>query len=268
MIKKTDNLFLSDLDSLRLLMDGMPTAIGVAELKPGREGALILPEGRIVFFNRRWEELFGFGLSDVRTAAESTERLYPDPAYRALCYRLRQEAVAQAEREARPALPIALKIRVADGTTREFLTGTSVIGNRMVVSMEEMDLWESPQLDESASLKNGVIAVHRSGAAQQLVPISSIAAIIAEGKYTAVLSGSSTIRDHRGIGEWEHLLSAKEFVRIDRSTIVRVGWIHAIQTYGRGARLSFAHAAVELDIGRAGRERLMSLLPLKPSRRL
>jgi len=161
--KKTDNLFLSDLHSLRLLMDGMPAAIGVAELQPGREGGLIRPEGRIIFFNRRWEELLGFGLGEVRTAGESTARLYPDPEYRAQCYRLRQEAVAQAERESRPARPIALKVRVADGSTREFLTGTTVIGNRMVVSMEEMTVAEPAwQQSVSAGSKGGVLAVHRA----------------------------------------------------------------------------------------------------------
>lgn len=264
----SDNLFFSEVELLRQLMDGMPVAIGVAELEPGKKSGAITPGGKILYYNRRWEELFGFGLGDVRTAAEATERLYPDPAYRAECFRLRQEAVTAAAREGRPAYPITLKVRVADGSTRNLLTGTTVIGNRMVVSMEEFpDSVKSGAESIPSRRKAGMIHVGRSGSPEILIDPGSVAAVIAEGKYSKILAGVSMIPDRRGLGEWESLLPRKDFSRLDRSSLVRIGWIHAVRAYGRGARLSFAHAAVELDIGRVARGRLMELLPFRSTRR-
>lgn len=260
----SDSLFLSDMGSLRQFMDGMPVAIGVAELIPGSGGGVVAPQGRIVFYNRRWKELFGFGVGDVGTAAEATERLYPDPEYRAECYRLRQEAVAHGAREGRPARPLRLRVRVADGSARDLLTGTTVIGNRMVVSMEELPE-KTGQPERSSRRKARTLPVGRSGSPDILIDPASVAAVVAEGKHARILVGASMHPDRRSLREWESILPRREFSRLDRSTLVRTAWIHAIRSYGRGARLSFAHAAVELDIGRAGRERLMSLISRKRS---
>jgi PAS domain-containing protein len=263
--KKRDGIFLSKIDPLQELMHGMPVAIGVAELEPGVEGGTISPRGKVLFYNQRWQEMFGFGIRDVTTAAEATERLYPDPVYRAECYRRRQQAVAEAEMEGRPSRPIKLSVRVADGSTRTLLTGTTVIGNRMVVSMEELpeDPLKSLTLTRAASRK---ISVGRSGSAEILIDPDAVAAVLAEGKYSKILAGASLIPDRRTLGEWESLLPQKEFSRLDRSSLVRTSWIHAIRAHGRGARLSFAHAAVEIDIGRTARERLMNLLPFLSSK--
>lgn len=104
------------------------------------------------------------------------------------------------------------------------------------------------------------VAVHRSGSTRELVAVDTIVAVTADDKYSLVVSGSRQYRDHRTLREWEQLLGGRGFVRIDRSTLVDPARVVAVQPLGRGARLAFQNCAVEVDIGRAGRERLEEVL--------
>jgi DNA-binding LytR/AlgR family response regulator len=248
------NLFASDLESLKLLMEEMPVAIGIAEIKSGgAPSKLVQPEAEIVYYNRRWRETFGFDVADVITTAEATRRLYPDPAYRAKVIGWRNRAVSESMHQGTPTRTDKISVRVADGTTRLFLTGTTVIGNRFMVSMEE--------ITESAhGSGKRVLSVSRSGSSEHLLEIGTIAAVVADRKYSVVLSGTKEYPDRRSIGEWEELLAGEGFERIDRSTLIKIPWIYAMQSLGRGARISFAHAAVTLQVGRTGRERLAQVL--------
>jgi two-component system, LytTR family, response regulator len=104
------------------------------------------------------------------------------------------------------------------------------------------------------------IVVHRSGSARELLAIETIVAVTAEDKYSRVASGSREYPDHRTLREWEEMLGDRGFVRIDRSTLVDPARIVSLQPVGRGARLAFRHCAVEIEIGRAGRERLEQVI--------
>lgn len=258
------SLFRSDLDFLKRLVEQMPVAIGIATLDRKSAGEMVKPEAKIVYYNLKWRDTFGFGMEEATTADDATKRLYPDPEQRAENYRRRNEAAEKSRASGKPAAPLRMRARVADGTTRTFLTGTTVIEDLMVVSMEDVTAME--QISASASgeeMKSERVALSRSGSAEIFVRLDSIAAVEADRKYSRVLSGSSWILDGRNIATWEELLKGQGFERLDRSTLVRTGWIHGVQSYGRGARISFAHAAVSLDVGRVGRERLMRILKKK-----
>lgn len=253
-MKLRKNLFASDLESLKLLMEEMPVAIGIAEIKKWETSSeLVQPEAEIVYYNRRWRETFGFDVADVITTAEATRRLYPDPVYRAKVLGWRNHAVRQALRNGSSPRTDKIRVRVADGSTRLFLTGTTVIGNRFMVSMEEVS-------ESAPGSGKRVLSVSRSGSTDHFLEISTIAAVVADRKYSLVLSGTKEYPDRRSIGEWSELLAGEGFERVDRSTLIKIPWIYAIQSLGRGARISFAHAAVTLQVGRTGRERLAEVL--------
>lgn len=238
-------------------MEEMPVAIGIAELRDGEGAGPVQPQAEIVYYNRRWRELFGFDVAEVITTAGATERMYPDPDYRAMMFRLRNEAVSESLRLGKPAKPIKIHARIADGTTRLFLSGTTVVGNRFMVSMEEIT-----QPTIASGKKGKILPISRSGSEEMFLDTDTIAAVIADRKYSIVLSGTREYRDFRSIGEWEKILDGHGFERIDRSTLIRIPWIYAIQSLGRGAKVSFAHAAVTLHVGRVGRERLAKTLSL------
>lgn len=255
-MKTPQKIFVSELDSLRLLMEEMPVAIGIAELSnEAVRTDPVQPQAEIVYYNRRWRELFGFDVADVVTTAGATERMYPDPAYRAKMYRLRNQAVSESLRLGKPAKAIKIRARIADGSSRLFLSGTTVLGNRFMVSMEELS---QPAIANRE--KGKILSISRSGSEEVFLDIDSIAAVMADRKHSIVLSGTREYRDFRSIGDWEKILVDKEFERVDRSTLIRIPWIYAIQSLGRGAKLSFAHAAVTLHVGRVGRERLANIL--------
>lgn len=104
------------------------------------------------------------------------------------------------------------------------------------------------------------IAVHRGGAPRQLVAVENIVAVTGEDKYSRVIAGSREIPDHRTLREWEELLGDKGFIRIDRSTLLRPDRVLAVLPFGRGAKMSFSRSSAEIEIGRAGRERLEKIL--------
>ncbi len=100
------------------------------------------------------------------------------------------------------------------------------------------------------------IAVHRGGAPRQLVAVENILAVTGDDKYSRVITGSQEVADHRTLREWEDLLRGKGFTRIDRSTVLRPDRILSVMPFGRGAKLTFSRSSAEIEVGRAGRERL------------
>ena len=250
-IGKSSNIFIREIGFLQRLAEEMPVAIGIAVFD--RETASVPVNGRIVYYNRRWREWFGFGPEDVTTVADALERLYPDPLYREELLLKRNAMIRDAMDKSGPSDPFEVRIRTVDGKNRTFLTGTTLLEDRMVVSMEDVTRLE--EVDKEA-----IITLYRSGSEHRPIALESIAAVVADGKYSKVLSGTTLIPDHRSIGLWEKLLEGGGFERIDRSTLARIGWIHAMQSIGRGGRVSFAHAAVSLDVGRVGRERILRML--------
>lgn len=252
-VRANRSLFLKEIGFLKELMEEMPVAIGIANYDK-RSATVPLSES-ILYYNRRWREIFGFNEGDIMTVREAIERLYPDPSYRDKMLKKRNDAIKAALERAGPVEPFEARIRTADGRIRIFLTGTSILEGRMVVSMEDVTHFGGSKRSDFGS-----IPLYRSGSDHLVVGLESIAAVVADGKHSKVLSGSTLIPDHRGIGCWEKFLSGGGFERVDRSTLVRMGWIHALQSVGRGGRISFAHAAVCLDVGRKARERILKVL--------
>lgn len=117
--------------SLRRLLDNIPVGIGIAE--PVEPDGSIKPEGRIVYYNKHWVKMFGFDVDDVRTVKEATARLYPDPEL--LDERLRSRAEAAARRRAGGGEQTEARAMGADGKWLTVLTGTTVVGDRLVVTM-------------------------------------------------------------------------------------------------------------------------------------
>ena len=104
------------------------------------------------------------------------------------------------------------------------------------------------------------VAVHRAGATRQLVALENIVAVTGDDKYSRVIAGSQEIADHRTLRDWEELLAEHEFTRVDRSTLLRPDRVSSVLPFGRGAKLSFSRSSAEIEIGRAGRERLEKIL--------
>jgi len=104
------------------------------------------------------------------------------------------------------------------------------------------------------------IAVQRSGSARHLIAVDLIVAVVGDDKYSRVIAGSQSLADHRSLREWEELLRSYGFERIDRSTLVHPERILSVMPLGRGAKLAFRHSSAEIEVGRAGRERLEKIL--------
>ena len=104
------------------------------------------------------------------------------------------------------------------------------------------------------------MSVQRGGSERQMIAVENIIAVTGDGKYSRVIVGSRGLADHRTLREWDELLRDKGFTRIDRSTLVRPDRILSVLPYGRGAKLSFRHSSAEVEVGRAGRERLEKTL--------
>ena len=97
----------------------------------------------------------------------------------------------------------------------------------------------------------------------RIVELAKIAAIRAEGAYSRVLLREApAMTVLRGISEWERLLPAEDFVRIDRSLIVRPALVRGIEAVSRDeAWVTLEGLASRLEVGRAASLRLRRLVP-------
>lgn len=105
------------------------------------------------------------------------------------------------------------------------------------------------------------VAIERAGSDRQLVPLDSVLAVEADGKHSVVHTAAGSHPDRRSLRDWESLLGENGAERLDRSTLLRLESVLAVKPYGRGAKISFRNAALVLELGRAGFERLSELLP-------
>lgn len=240
--------------SLRSLLDNLPVAIGILEgVRPDGTIPMAAP---VIYYNRTWVKLFGFGTDAVKTGEDATRRLYPDPVLREEMIRRRQEANARRQADGGSELMEA-RAMGADGRWLDVLTGTTVIGTRMVVTMLDITAQRRAESALGESLR---LAVHRGGSARRLVLRPSVLAVVAEGKHTRVLVGAESLPDRRSITEWEKLLRSDGFSRIDRSTLLHPGRLSGLTLFGRGAKVALLGSPLSVELGRAGRERVQSLL--------
>jgi two-component system LytT family response regulator len=104
------------------------------------------------------------------------------------------------------------------------------------------------------------VPIHRSGSTRRFLPLEMISAVLAEGNYSRVLTGSRDYPDHRRLRDWEKLLSGLPFERLDRSTLLRHDQIESLTPCGNGAAIMLRNSAVPLDIGRTAYERLKEII--------
>ncbi len=137
-----------DDEALRRLLDNIPVGIGIAE--PVEPDGSIKPEARIVYYNKQWVKMFGFDVGDVRTVQEATHRLYPDPAL--LEERLRSRAEAAARRRAGGGEQTEARAMGAGGEWLNVITGTTVVGDRLVVTMLDITAQKKAERALAAAL--------------------------------------------------------------------------------------------------------------------
>lgn len=118
--------------ALRRLLDDIPVGIGIAE--PVEQDGSIKPDAQIVYYNKQWVRMFGFDVGDVHTVKEATARLYPDPELLEERMRSREEAAAR-RREYGRSEQTEARAMGADGRWMTVITGTTVVGDRLVVTM-------------------------------------------------------------------------------------------------------------------------------------
>lgn len=107
------------------------------------------------------------------------------------------------------------------------------------------------------------VPIHRSGSARIFLALETISAVTAEGNYSRVVCGSRDYPDHRRLREWEKLLADFPVQRLDRSTLLRIDHIQAIEPQGPGACLLLANDG-RIELGRTANERLREVLNEPP----
>ena len=101
----------------------------------------------------------------------------------------------------------------------------------------------------------------RDGRLLRMVRVGDIAAIEAEGAYTRVrVCGQPPVVMLRRVREWEDVLPAPPFVRMERSLIVNLRRIRVAESAVRDETRLVLHEAGELTLGRAASRRLRRLL--------
>lgn len=103
------------------------------------------------------------------------------------------------------------------------------------------------------------IAVHRGGAPHRYVRLDTITAVIADGNYSKVMTGTEVFDDHRRLRDWEEILHARGFERLDRSHLVRTEMIEALTPYGVGCIVRLRYAVRDLPLGATACARLREL---------
>jgi len=88
--------------------------------------------GRVVLFNRRFTELFGYSTEDVPSLADWWRRAYPDEAYRREVVRTWSAALEKAAREKSVAEPAEFRVTCKNGEVRDVeISGTWIDGGTL-----------------------------------------------------------------------------------------------------------------------------------------
>ncbi len=113
-----------------------------------------------------------------------------------------------------------------------------------------------------AALASDETLILRSGDRIRRVSLTEIAAVVADGHYTRVyLAGEPPMFIQRGISSWSAQLPASAFLRVDRSLIVNLARVRALDVRSRDiAQLTLAALGPPLELGRAATARLRAAL--------
>lgn len=127
---------LGDSEALFRILENLPMALGVAE--PVLPDGSIPPDAAVTFYNKKWRDLFGFGTDEVRNVTQATERLYPDPEMRKRNIAWRETAAANARKTGRAVNAVELVAMGAEGKWIHVISSTTMVGDKMLVSMEDI----------------------------------------------------------------------------------------------------------------------------------
>jgi signal transduction histidine kinase len=133
-----------DSEALRRLLDNIPVGIGIAA--PVEADGTVRPDARIVYYNKRWVEMFGFDVGEVQTFGEATRRIYPDPEVHTRMLRLRKEA-ADGSPHGSYGEQTEIRAMGAGGRWLDLITGTVVVSDRLVVTMLDVSSRKQAELD-------------------------------------------------------------------------------------------------------------------------
>lgn len=98
--------------------------------------------------------------------------------------------------------------------------------------------------------------VVRNGSRMTFVDVNAVDWIGAEGNYLALHSGRKADLVRKTMGEVDRELDPANFVRIHRSTIVRIGAVAAVESVHRGEYVVILRSGTRLRSSSAYRERL------------
>ncbi len=127
---------LGDSEALFRILENLPMALGVAE--PVLADGTIAPDARVTFYNKKWRDLFGFGTDEVKNVTQATERLYPDPEMRRRNIAWRESVAAKARETGRAVNAVELVAMGAEGKWIHVISSTTMVGDKMLVSMEDI----------------------------------------------------------------------------------------------------------------------------------
>jgi two-component system LytT family response regulator len=116
--------------------------------------------------------------------------------------------------------------------------------------------------DSAGPLASDETLILRDGVRVRRVPLTEIAAVVAEGHYTRVyLAAEPAMFILRGINAWAAQLPAQGFLRVERSLIVNLARVQALEAHSRDeSRLTLAAVGTPLILGRAASARLRTTL--------
>lgn len=116
-------------DNLRTILDHIPTPIVCSAL-----GKVV----RTLYINRQFERTFGYQLADIPSAGDWARRAYPDEAYRYSLIGPWQAALHQAMADGSPIPPMEARPRCKDGTVRDVIIHTAVLGRMLLLSFTDI----------------------------------------------------------------------------------------------------------------------------------
>lgn len=126
----------SDEETLRQILEDVPFPVAV--FKAARPDGWGGADSHILLLNRSYRELFGWSAEDVDTLGELTEKIYPDPEYRATILKWRESAGGGNGNKRRHLPARELQAVAKDGTKVAVTTGTAAIGDLMIVAMQDV----------------------------------------------------------------------------------------------------------------------------------
>ena len=114
-------------EQLQILMGASPISISWADR-----------QGKILYLNKRFRELFGYDLDDIPTLEHWYQCAYPDPIYRTSHVAAWQAGLEKARDTGVPADPIETSIVCKDGSIREVLIAGAIAPDRILAMFNDI----------------------------------------------------------------------------------------------------------------------------------